>query len=293
MLILRVRSTNIHNTMREYKNLIYTGSNNRKSPFDLYLADQSSNKPLVIFAHGYKGFKDWGSWDLVGQTFAEAGYDFLKFNFSHNGGTVDNPIDFPDLEAYSENTYSRELEDMEAITRLVHTGIEVDGKKRSWDKYALIGHSRGGGIVIIHAAGAKNVSHLATWASVADYGERFNFDLEEWKKTGVTTVRNGRTNQDMPHKYAFYQDYIENEEKLSIENAARKIEIPWLIAHGDTDEAVDLEEAQRLARWSNNAKSVVIAGGTHTFGASHPRKNDKLPDTLKVLVMKTIEFFNS
>lgn len=279
--------------MATYKNLIYTGSNNRKSPFDLYLADQSSNKPLVVFAHGYKGFKDWGSWDLVAQSFVKAGFDFLKFNFSHNGGTVDNPIDFPDLEAFGENTYSRELEDIEAITQLALSGIDVDGEKKSWDKLALIGHSRGGGIVAIQAARSKSVSHLATWASVADYEERFDFDMEEWKRTGVTTVRNGRTKQDMPHKYSFYEDYINNEEKLSIENAARKVDIPWLIAHGENDEAVDLENAQRLAKWNEKAKSVIIPGATHTFGASHPRKDDKMPDALKVLVSKTIEFFNS
>lgn len=280
--------------MTTYKNLIYTGSNNRKSPFDLYLADQSNNnKSLVIFAHGYKGFKDWGSWDLVAYAFVEARFDFLKFNFSHNGGTVDNPIDFPDLETFSENTYSRELEDIEAISQLALSGINVDGKKRSWDKLALIGHSRGGGIVVIHAARSKYVSYLATWASVADYGERFNFDMEEWKRTGVTTVRNGRTNQDMPHKYSFYTDYINNEEKLSIENAARKIDIPWLIAHGENDEAVDLENAQRLAGWNKNAKFISVPGGTHTFGASHPRKDDHMPEALKTLVSKTIEFFNS
>ena len=279
--------------MKTFKNLIYTGSGNRKSPFDLYLANQPSGKPLVVFAHGYKGFKNWGSWDLVAQSFAEAGFDFLKFNFSHNGGTVENPIDFPDLEAFSENTYSRELEDLEAITQLALSGIAVDGEKRSWDKVALIGHSRGGGIAIIHAARSKNICYLATWASVADYGERFDFDMEEWKRTGVTTVRNGRTHQDMPHKYSFYADYITNKEKLSIENSARKINIPWLIAHGETDEAVELENAQRLARWNKDAKSVIISGGTHTFGASHPRKEDTIPDALKLLVSKTIEFFNS
>lgn len=279
--------------MKTFKNLIYTGSDNRKSPFDLYLVNQSNNKPLVIFAHGYKGFKDWGSWDLVAQTFAEAGFDFLKFNFSHNGGTVEDPIDFPDLKAFSENTYSRELEDIEAITQLALSGIEVDGEKKSWDKLALIGHSRGGGIAVIHAERSNNVSYVASWASVADYGERFGFDMEKWKRTGVTTVRNGRTNQDMPHKYSFYEDYVENGEQLSIEKAARKIDIPWLIAHGENDEAVDLENAQRLAKWNENAKLITIPNGTHTFGASHPQKDDKMPDALSVLVAKTIEFFNS
>lgn len=97
----------------------------------------------------------------------------------------------------------------------------------------------------------------------------------------------------MPHKYTFYQDYIENEEKLSIENAARKIDVPWLIAHGDTDEAVDLEDARRLKNWSVNAQGLIITKGTHTFGASHPRNNDQLPTALNSLVMETIKFFNS
>ncbi len=274
-----------------YKNLIFTGSNNRKSPYDLYLSENSENKPLVIFAHGYKGFKDWGAWHLVAHAFAESGFDFLKFNFSHNGGTVENPIDFPDLEAFSENTYSRELEDIRAIEELALTGIELNGDKKRWNKIALIGHSRGGGIAIIHTANSKNVSHLATWASVADYSERFDFDMEAWAKTGVTTVKNGRTKQEMPHKYDFYQDFITNAEKLSIESASRKIKIPWLIGHGDTDEAVSFENGERLANWNKNAKLLKVVDGTHTFGASHPWAKTEMPVPLKTLVDETLLFF--
>lgn len=277
--------------MEIFQNLVYTGSDNRKSPFDLYLAENSADRPIVVFAHGYKGFKDWGAWDFAAHAFAEAGFDFLKFNFSHNGGTVENPIDFPDLEAYSENTYSRELEDIETIINLATSGIEVNGKVKSWKKIALIGHSRGGGIVILQAARSAAVSHLATWASVADYGERFNFDLEAWKKTGVTTVINGRTKQEMPHKYSFYQDFIGNEEKLKIESAARKINIPWLIAHGDADEAVSFEEAERLKSWSKNAQLIEIQNGSHTFGASHPWNEIEMPKPLKKVVEETIRFF--
>jgi predicted alpha/beta-hydrolase family hydrolase len=38
--------------------------------------------PLVIFAHGIRGFKDWGAHNLVARYFAENGFRFLKFNFS-------------------------------------------------------------------------------------------------------------------------------------------------------------------------------------------------------------------
>ena len=44
-----------------------------------------SNGCLVVFCHGFKGFKDWGAWHLVAEKFAQDGFIFLKFNFSHNG----------------------------------------------------------------------------------------------------------------------------------------------------------------------------------------------------------------
>ena len=72
-------------------------------------------KPIVIFCHGYKGFKDWGAWNLMAEAFAEAGFFFIKFNFSHNGGTVEQPIDFPDLEAFGNNNYTKELDDLESV----------------------------------------------------------------------------------------------------------------------------------------------------------------------------------
>lgn len=278
--------------MTIYNNLTYTGANGRKSPYDLYLAEDSGNRPIVVFAHGYKGFKDWGAWRLVGEAFAKAGFDFLKFNFSHNGGTVEEPIDFPDLEAFSRNTYTKEMADLEAISKLItETGIEVDGQKRTWNRIALIGHSRGGGIAILHAAKAPAVSHLATWASVADFGERFKFDMEAWKRDGVTYVVNGRTKQNMPHLYSYYEDFLEHEEELKIETAARKINVPWLIAHGSNDEAVDQSHLKRLKGWSKNTELFETAGIGHTFGAIHPWPKKELPEALGKVVRKTVECF--
>ena len=46
------------------------------------------------------------------KTFAASGIAVLKFNFSHNGGTVEQPIDFPDLEAFGHNNYTKELDDL-------------------------------------------------------------------------------------------------------------------------------------------------------------------------------------
>lgn len=246
---------------------------------------------MVIFAHGYKGFKDWGSWDSVAREFVDAGFDFLKFNFSHNGGTVQNPIDFPDLEAFSQNTYSKELSDLEIIHHMALQGIKTSHGVKHWRNTAIIGHSRGGGIVLIHAAFAQNVCAVATWASVAHFGERFTANIEEWKKKGTITVKNARTKQDLPHKYDFYHDYITHQEKLSILSAAKKIKIPWIIIHGNNDESVDINNAERLASQNKNAQMHIVKNGGHTFNTAHPATQQILPAAMHEVVQTTINFF--
>src|ERR1700710_2178612 len=91
------------------------GAKGRNMLMDLTYDDAHPKAPLVIFAHGFKGFKDWGSHNLMANYFVEHGYRFLKFNFSHNGTTPDKPLDFADLIAFSENTFSIELDDLNAV----------------------------------------------------------------------------------------------------------------------------------------------------------------------------------
>ena len=79
--------------------------------YDEYLPEA----PMVIFVHGFKGFKDWGTHNLLANYFAANGFRFLKFNFSHNGTTADCPVDFADLIAFSENTFSIELQDLNNV----------------------------------------------------------------------------------------------------------------------------------------------------------------------------------
>jgi predicted dienelactone hydrolase len=111
---------------------------------DIFYSDTEKKLPLVIFIHGYKGYKDWGAWNLMAEKFAEAGFFFVKFNFSHNGTTVEDPHNFADLEAFGNNNYSKELSDLGFVIDHFIENPRVDR-----EKVILIGHSRGGGISII------------------------------------------------------------------------------------------------------------------------------------------------
>ena len=124
----------------------------------------SNNKmPVIIFCHGYKGYKDWGCWNLVAKEFATNNFFFIKFNFSYNGGTVQNPIDFPDLNAFGNNNFTHELNDIERVISFISSYQNI-AANIDLNNIFLIGHSRGGGICAIKASENKQIKGLISWA---------------------------------------------------------------------------------------------------------------------------------
>lgn len=274
------------------KNNILKRANKKPILWDAFYNQNGTQKPLVIFCHGYKGFKDWGAWDLMAQAFADAGFFFVKFNFSHNGGTMDQPIDFPDLEAFAENNYSKELDDLKDLMDYFHSMENPFYTEINPNKLILIGHSRGGGIASIMASEDKRISQLITWASVSDFGKRMGSktEIEQWQKQGVKYVLNGRTKQQMPHNYQFYEDFKANENRLTIESAVKNIQVPHLIVHAKEDPSVSFEDAMALNTWNPQSELVKIMESDHVFGASHPWESLIIPEKLQTVVTKSIQF---
>ena len=105
---------------------------------------------------------------MVAEHFAKADFFFVKFNFSHNGGTIEQPIDFSDLDAFAENNYTKELDDLQSVIDSILDEGTFDEEINKED-VSLIGHSRGGGIVTIKASEETRITKLITWASVCDF----------------------------------------------------------------------------------------------------------------------------
>jgi len=248
-------------------------------------------KPVLIFCHGYKGFKDWGAWNLMAKAFADAGFFFVKFNFSHNGGTIEQPIDFPDLEAFGNNNYTKELDDLELVIDWICKNEKLQ-KEVDLKQISLIGHSRAGGIVTIKGEEDNRVSKVITLAGVCDFKKRTatTGELEQWKKDGVKYVQNGRTKQQMPHYYQFFEDFDTNEIRLTIKRAVENLTIPMLIIHGDKDTSVFIKEAESLHQWNPNSQLEIIENANHVFNTSHPWTSKKLSDELEKVVEKCNTF---
>ena len=256
---------------------------------DLTKPFQHHDKNLIIFCHGYKGFKDWGCWNLMADKFAQNGISFLKFNFSHNGGTINNPIDFPDLKAFSENNYSIEVNDVIRVVNYVKNEFTYFSNA----KIHLMGHSRGGGIACIASSRDLHIESLILLASVSDYKNRFpeQSEIDKWKENGVRYVENKRTKQKLPHLYQFYQNYVDNESNLNIESSIKKFRGKTLICHGTMDLAVDFQNALNLLSWSNIG-SLFKLRTNHTFGSKHPWNENHIPTALDQIIEKSISFLS-
>lgn len=265
------------------------GSGNKPISIDIQFQSNKTIKPIVLFCHGFKGFKNWGHFDLISDYFAQHGFVFVKFNFAWNGTTLEHPIDFVDLDAFGRNNFSKELEDI----GLVLDFLENNATTFEADKQAiyLIGHSRGGGVAILKTKEDNRIKKLITWASIKNIADFFStIDMDKWKIDGVVYTLNGRTQQNMPLYYQLYEDYRANNICLDIAAAAKMCTIPWLILHGTNDTSVPFSCATYLS--SLNAKSILleIENADHTFGGKHPWKSTKLPEDTIRLVEATMKF---
>ncbi|MEQ8624587.1 MAG: alpha/beta hydrolase-fold protein [Vicingaceae bacterium] len=279
--------------LQQNTNVCFKGANDRSTLLDEIYLEKGVKRPLLIFAHGFKGFKDWGHFPLVAEEFAKGGYYVIKFNFSHNGGTIDNPIDFPDLEAFSRNSYWKELQDIQQLLVWIkENDVQLADAGADTENISLLGHSRGGAISLIAAYQFLEIKRVITWASIANFKERLPNQeaLKKWKEEGIRYIENGRTKQQMPMNYQFVEELEKHSEVLNIEKAVKLLEKPQLIIHGADDPTVNAEAALRLKRWNPQAELKIIQGAQHTLNGKHPWDEKTLPSETMIAVKKTIGF---
>ncbi|WP_242920377.1 alpha/beta hydrolase family protein [Pontibacter liquoris] len=275
-------------------NFVVYPAHGRPFTADATFAQDGQPKPVVIFTHGFKGFKDWGHFNLLARYFAEQGFVFVKFNFAYNGTTVADDSDVHDLEAFGQNNFSLELDDMQALIDLLHdTQGPLQQKELDLSRIYLIGHSRGGGAVILKAAEDPRVKAVATWAAVNTFNQRWDeLQMVDWKKEGVQWVLNSRTGQRMPLYYQIVENYFQNQDRLDIPRVIKKMQQPLLLLHGELDETLPTQMAHDLKRHKPDAELHLLPQADHSFGGKHPYDRDELPDAARAAADLSIAFFS-
>jgi dipeptidyl aminopeptidase/acylaminoacyl peptidase len=259
---------------------------------DIKYIPSKDKKPLILFVHGFKGFKDWGVFNLFANEMANRGFIFMKINLSHNGTTPENLTDFEDLEAFGNNNFTIELHDLkDSIDYLYSENNIIPNDEIDYNQLNLAGHSRGGGLVILKAREDDRIKKVITLAAISDLSKRWPESfLKEWRDKGVQYIENKRTNQLMPLYVQLYDDVLENPDRLSIPNAIKEMKQPLLAFHGTKDETLPIEMAYQIKEMKPDTELIIYENENHVFGAAHPWKENKLPQTFEN-ILNEIERF--
>ena len=268
--------------------LAYEDEPRRRIRGRAHLPEGGGERPWVLVLHGFKGFMDWGFFPEVARRLVARNLAVVRFNFSGSGVGEDLER-FTEHDAFFHNTPSREVEDLDRVRAWLGRGAVpwVDPSRA-----ALLGHSLGGAVALIHAARRSDYRAVVGWASVAHF-RRFPPEVEElWRRQGFVEIPNQRTQEVHRLGIDWLEDVERNLRALDVLGACRRLATPALFVHGSEDEAVPLAEGEALstAFAPGLARLEVIPGASHTFGAVHPFAGT--PPALERALRSSVDFLD-
>jgi len=216
-------------------------------------------RALAILIHGFKGFKDWGFFPWLAEVLCDEAVAVCRFNMSRSG-IGENPETFDRLDLFADDTYSRQLDDLERVVSYCQTHVALPT--------FLVGHSRGGGVAILGAADVPNLRGVVTWSAISHVDRWDGATKRQWRKDGHMDVINSRTKQVMRTSTCILDD-VETK-RFDIAGAAAGLQVPLLVVHGARDESVPVEESAAIAAAAPDASRMIISNASHTYNAIHP-----------------------
>jgi pimeloyl-ACP methyl ester carboxylesterase len=139
-----------------------------------------------------------------------------------------------------------ELDLVETMLRAWAQGLRPPGFEGARGAMGLIGHGKGATLALLAGAlglGVQGVIGLAPWATF---------------HRGAP----GETAEELAaHAHRFF-----------VERAARSIEVPMLLVHGEEDHVVSPAEAELVYHWlpKETGRLIMLEKTGHSFGARHP-----------------------
>jgi dienelactone hydrolase len=264
--------------------------------YDLLIpaAPNGSVFPVVLFVHGFKGFKDWGAFPDACEELTRAGFAVLAFNLSLNG-VGKSMTEFDEPELFKRQTLSQDLADVGSVIEAIKSKeIHSDKAVMDTDRIGIFGHSRGGHTAVVAAAEYTEIQCLVTWSAVADYNKRWSKEMvNDWSKKGFTQIKNSRTGEVLNLDKVVYDDAMQNSSRLMAIERVKELYIPSMFIAGKDDEAVPALESEKLYRASpaDDKEIRLIPNAGHTFEVSHPFTSKEFPYQFADVIDLTVGWF--
>lgn len=230
----------------------------------------------AILCHGFRGWKDWGFLPYLAARLAGEGIPTATFNFSSSGIT-DSSGTFGEPERFRLGTYGGDLEDVRTVTEWLRKRVGAGGAAPP--ALGLAGHSRGGVIALLHAAGDGGVGAVATLGAPSGIGVWPESYFEAWRAGRPAEVYDFRTRGALALGPDLYTDWERRRATYDTAAAMAALRAPLLVVHGDRDSLVPLSEAEALAAMGRSTATElrVVEGAGHSFQAGDAMRRTPPP----------------
>ncbi|MDE7158866.1 MAG: alpha/beta fold hydrolase [Clostridiales bacterium] len=215
--------------------------------------------PVVIFSHGYNGYKD--DFKSSANYLMENGFGAITFTFCGSGARDKSELATTDMTLYTEK------EDLCAV---------IDyAKSLKWfnGKLFLLGGSQGG--MVTAMAAEERADDIAGMALLFP---AFNIPVD-WKAMYPNDNAVPETIDWMGVKLG--KNFVLSMRDLDIFKNMESFTKPVLLFHGTNDNLVNIEYSKRAAQTYPNAELITYAGEGHGFTPLTMKKvNEKLLDLI-------------
>lgn len=198
-------------------------------------------RAYALFAHCFSCSKDIHAASRISRRLAQAGFAVLRFDFTGLGQSEGD---------FANTNFSSNIQD------LVKAGEFLAAQYAA--PALLVGHSLGGAAVIAAAAHLPSVRAIATLAAPADAAHvrhAFHPDIAEIEAKGEAEVLLGG------RPFCIRQQFLDDIEGHSLEDAVAALKPALLIAHSPTDNVVGVENATRLFKAARHSRSYLDLDG--------------------------------
>lgn len=212
--------------------------NSSKETLDYeFHGDPSDTSVLVIIGHGVTGNKD-RPWAIgLAEALEKAGFNALRFSFSGNGKSGGN---------FADSTITKGIKDLKAFV----DAADDEG----YTRICYVGHSMGAAVGVLSAIKDERIELLVSLSGMV-YTQKFVEKEFGDQKPGSGCM------WDMP-ECPLSQAFVDDMKKIdNLLGKTEKIEVPWLIIHGDADDVVPVEDGKTIYANAYEPKELVILPG--------------------------------
>ncbi|CAA7393346.1 unnamed protein product [Spirodela intermedia] len=212
---------------------------------------ESHSKELVILCHGFRSSKESRTLLKLADAFKEEEIAVFRFDFSGNGESGGS---------FQFGNYWKEVDDLRAV--ILHFSSQ------GWKINAIIGHSKGGNVVLLYASSYHDVPMVVNISGRFYLGkgieERLGADFSERiKKDGFIDVRD----ESGGHLYRVTEESLMDRLSTDMHSSCTLIDSNCrvLTVHGSKDEIVPVENATGFANVIPNHELRILDGANHRY----------------------------